>query len=65
LPALFLGAAVVFSTFYISFLRERRMVTELLPSGLGGRITQARLENFIEWVTAGAIARAWALRAAG
>ena len=40
------------------------MVSELLPSGLGGRIAQARLESFIEWVTAGAVARAWALRLA-
>jgi hypothetical protein len=64
LPALFLGGAVVFSTFYISFLRQRRMASELLPSGLGGRIAQARLESFIEWVTAGAVARAWALRVA-
>jgi hypothetical protein len=64
LPALFLGGAVVFSTFYISFLRQRRIATELLPSGLGGRIAQARLESFIEWVTAGAVARAWALRVA-
>ena len=64
LPALFLGAAVVFSTFYISFLRDRKLVTELLPSGLGGRIAQTRLENFVEWVTAGAVARAWALRVA-
>ena len=64
LPALFLGGAVVFSTFYISFLRQRRIASELLPSGLGGRIAQARLESFIEWVTAGAVARAWALRVA-
>ena len=63
-PALFLGAAVVFSTFYISFLRGRTMVSELLPTGLGGTIPQRRLQNYLEWINAGVVARAWSLRLA-
>jgi len=64
LPALFLGAAVVFSTFFLAFLRKRTMVLEVLPSGLGGDIPRARLLDFIEWVMAGVVARAWSLRVA-
>jgi hypothetical protein len=63
-PAVLLGSAVVFSTFYIAFLRQRTMVSELLPSGLGGIIPQARLQAYLEWVTAGVVARAWSLRLA-
>ena len=62
IPALFLGAAVVFSVFYIAFLRKKIIVSELLPSGLGGNITETRLLSYLEWVTAGVIARAWSLR---
>ena len=64
IPALFLGTAVVFSTFYMAFLRKRTMVTKLLPSGLGGNIAETRLLNYLDWVSAGVIARAWSLRLA-
>jgi hypothetical protein len=64
-PALFLGGAVVFSTFYVAFSSQRtEMVTDLLPSGLGGRIAQARLLTFMFWVNSGVVARAWLLRLA-
>jgi hypothetical protein len=63
-PGMFLAGAVIFSTFYVAFLRRRTVVTELLPSGVGGNVAQARLQAFIEWVTAGVIARAWSLRLA-
>lgn len=62
IPALFLGAAVVFSTFYIAFLRRQTMVSEMLPSGQGGNIVETRLLSYLEWVSAGIIARAWSLR---
>jgi hypothetical protein len=62
IPALFLGGAVAFSAFYLSFLRRRTKVSEFLPSGLGGTIIQTRLLAFMEWTFAGVLARAWSLR---
>ncbi len=64
IPALFLGGAVAFSAFYLSFLRARTKVSEFLPSGLGGTVIQTRLLAFMEWTFAGVLARAWSLRLA-
>jgi len=63
-PALFLGGAVAFATFYVAFLRPIRTATELLPSGLGGDIPQKRLLAYMDWCFAGVLARAWSLRLA-
>jgi chemotaxis protein histidine kinase CheA len=62
IPALFVGAAVAFSTWYLAFLRGTTKLSELLPSGLGGGIAQTRLLDFMEWAFAGVLARAWSLR---
>jgi len=62
IPALFIGAAVAFSTFYMAFLRGSTRRQELLPSGLGGNIAETRLLDFMEWSFGGVLARAWSLR---
>ena len=62
IPALFIGGAVAFSTWYMAFLRGTTKWTELLPSGLGGSIAETRLMDFMEWTFAGVLARAWSLR---
>lgn len=62
IPALFIGAAVAFSTFYMAFLRGSTKRQELLPSGLGGDIAETRLLDFMEWSFGGVLARAWSLR---
>ena len=62
IPALFIGGAVAFSTWYMAFLRGTTKMTELLPSGLGGSIAETRLMDFMEWTFAGVLARAWSLR---
>jgi hypothetical protein len=62
IPALFIGAAVAFSTWYMAFLRGKTRNQQLLLSGTGGSVAETRLLDFMEWTFAGVLARAWSLR---
>ena len=62
LPALFIGAAVAFSTWYMAFLRGYTRNQQLLLSGTGGSVAETRLLDFMEWSFSGVLARAWSLR---
>jgi len=62
LPALFIGAAVAFSTWYMAFLRGHTRNQQLLLSGTGGSVAETRLLDFMEWTFSGVLARAWSLR---
>jgi hypothetical protein len=62
IPALFIGAAVAFSTWYMAFLRGHTRDQQLLVSGTGGKIAETRLLDFMEWTFSGVLARAWSLR---
>jgi hypothetical protein len=62
LPALFIGAAVVFSTWYMAFLRSETRHQQLVVSGTGGKLAETRLLDFMEWTFSGVLARAWSLR---
>ena len=62
IPALFIGGAVAFSTWYMAFLRGYTREQHLLPSGSGGNIAETRLRDFMEWTFSGILARAWSLR---
>jgi hypothetical protein len=64
LPAIFIGAAVAFSTWYMAFLRGHTREQHFLLSGAGGKIAETRLLSFMEWTFSGVLARAWSLRAA-
>ena len=63
-PLVFLGLGLVFSAFYMAFIRSSQRRRILLPSGIGGEVEQQRLATFMEWTFSGVLARAWALRAA-
>jgi len=63
IPVAFLGAALVFAAFYVAFLRRSVTRRNLLPSGIGGRLSEYRLKTFMDWMFSGVLARAWALRA--
>ena len=62
LPALFIGAAVAFSVWYMAFLRGHTRNQQLLLSGAGGSVAETRLLDFMEWSFSGVLARAWSLR---
>jgi hypothetical protein len=62
IPALFVGGAVAFSTWYMAFLRGHTRKQNLLPAGSGGNIAETRLLDFMEWTFSGVLARAWSLR---
>jgi hypothetical protein len=62
IPMCFLGFALVLAAFYTSFLRRNMKKRNLLPSGLGGTLADDRLKTFLDWVFAGVLERAWALR---
>ncbi len=64
LPALFIGAAVAFSVWYMAFLRGYTRNQQLLLSGTGGSVAETRLLDFMEWSFSGVLARAWSLRVA-
>jgi hypothetical protein len=61
-PALFIGAAVAFSVWYMAFLRGHTRNQQLLLSGTGGSVAETRLLDFMEWSFSGVLARAWSLR---
>ncbi len=61
-PALFIGAAVAFSVWYMAFLRGHTRNQQLLVSGTGGSVAETRLLDFMEWTFSGVLARAWSLR---
>jgi hypothetical protein len=61
-PALFIGAAVAFSVWYMAFLRGHTRNQQLLLSGTGGSAAETRLLDFMEWSFSGVLARAWSLR---
>jgi hypothetical protein len=62
IPALFIGAAVAFSVWYMAFLRGYTRNQQLLLSGTGGSVAETRLLDFMEWSFSGVLARAWSLR---
>lgn len=62
IPMCFLGFALVLAAFYVSFLRRNMKRRNLLPSGIGGTLADERLKTFLDWVFAGVLERAWALR---
>lgn len=62
IPMCFFGFALVLAAFYVSFLRRKMKKRNLLPSGIGGTLADERLKTFLDWVFAGVLERAWALR---
>jgi hypothetical protein len=62
-PVVFLALAFVFGLIYVSFINRKTDERQLIPSGIGGRLAEKRLEDFLEWVSLGVLRRAWALRA--
>jgi hypothetical protein len=62
IPMCFFGFALVLAAFYVSFLRRKMKKRNLLPSGIGGTLADERLKTFLDWVFAGILERAWALR---
>ena len=59
---MFLGISLVLSAYYMSFLRSKTITVALLPSGIGGTLSEQRLRTFFDWTFAGVLERAWALR---
>jgi hypothetical protein len=62
LPALFLGGAYLFSSYYVAYLRKTISTGSLIPTGAGGQVAELRLERFIEWANHAVLDRVWALR---
>jgi hypothetical protein len=62
IPMCFLGFALVLAAFYVAFLRRKMKQRNLLPTGIDGTLADERLKTFLDWVFAGVLERAWALR---
>jgi hypothetical protein len=63
IPALFLGCALFLVAIYAALFRRTKLTQSYLPTGIGGKIAETRMLNFVAWCSTAIMARAWAIHA--